>query len=179
MSVSAIAVERVDMTKGEGNVDRERDQRSPCTLPDMVTKPAHYGCVETILLCVAASSYPTEGSGQCASAQKRLHEASERRRPEWLVDGWIGRVGQKVRRAWRERATGHEDHFCGELRRHPNQGGVELDAGHLRHHQVGENHVKIDVVLENFEGPTGGLHDGHVVFDRQDAFDCRAQHRLV
>jgi hypothetical protein len=40
-TLQACPVRRVNMTEGQGQIDGERNQREPRTLPDMITKPAH------------------------------------------------------------------------------------------------------------------------------------------
>jgi hypothetical protein len=39
--IVAVAVDRVNVAKGQGKIDRERNQCAPPTLPDIVPEPAH------------------------------------------------------------------------------------------------------------------------------------------
>jgi hypothetical protein len=51
----SLAVDRVDVTKGQAKVYGQRNQRQPCTLPDGVPKPAHSSC--NVLPPSAATQY--------------------------------------------------------------------------------------------------------------------------
>ena len=44
--LEALAVDGMNVAKGQAEIDGERDQRKPRTTPDMVTKPAHHRRVE-------------------------------------------------------------------------------------------------------------------------------------
>ena len=41
--LEALAVDPMNVTKGQAKIDGERNQRKPRNSPDMVTKPVHHG----------------------------------------------------------------------------------------------------------------------------------------